>query len=162
MKLIKTVAGISAASLLTAAPAFSQLNLVDPDAIKPVSPPVAPRAVDPDAVKPVTPTHPHPLTPSPPVYHPPVYHPPTPVVPVTPVYPPTTGWYSRSVYISGYGTRYVEYRTLSSGLRTIKVWGPKGKEKLKDVNCWNNTFRAPKNKNPFRFQYETVKAVCRY
>ena len=119
---------------------------------------------DPDAVKPVDPA-PSVPTPSPPVYYPPsppVYHPPTPVVPVIPVHPPTTGWYSRSVYITGYGTRYVEYRTLSSGLRTIKVWGPKGKEKLKDVNCWNNTFSAPKNKNPFRFQYETVKAVCRY
>ena len=147
----RTLSALAALSLVLTSSIATQakpMYLWDPDATKPATPPVVPPP------------------PKPPVYHPPsppVYHPPSkPVVPVTPVYPPTTGWYSRSVYISGYGTRYVEYRTLSSGLRTIKVWGPKGKEKLKDVNCWNNTFRAPKNKNPFRFQYETVKAVCRY
>ena len=142
---------ILASLLIGVSPAIaSPTFLVDPDAPK-TEPETTPYT--PPAPAPRPHPHPHPR-PTPPVYTPPVPAP-------RPVPHHDSSWYRTDLYIPGYGTTPIEFRTFRNGRKTIIAYGPRGQDKLKDVYCHSQTWRSIYNTNPYRFQHEVVKQVCR-
>ena len=96
---------------------------------------------------------------------PPVYYPPAPPPAPAPHSFPRLHvghWYNVDMYISGYGTKNIELKLKDSGKYVVYVNGPRGREKLKNIDCRRQTWKSNHNINPYRFQHEIVKAVCRY